>query len=71
MDKFIFNLMDLIIVIYNHIHHTYTHTHTQIYNDTVEMKPIRGGLRGRSVLGIDPDTAPLVSKRFTARHLLC
>lgn len=30
------------------------------------MEPIRGGLRGRSVLRIDPDTGPLVAKRFTA-----
>lgn len=44
--------------------HTYTHT------ETVEMELIRGGLRGRPVLGIDPDTGPLVSKRFTAADLL-
>jgi len=38
-------------------------THTQ--TDTVGMEPIRGGLRGRPVRGIDPDTGPLVSKRLT------
>ena len=34
------------------------------------MELIRGGLRGRPVLGIDPDIGPLVSKRFTAGDLL-
>lgn len=62
--------MDLIIQLYT-ITYTMAHTHTHTHNDTVEMEPIRGGLRGRPVLGIDPDTAPLASKRFTAGDLLC
>ena len=59
-------------VMYNHIHpDTHTHTHNHAYTDPVEMEPIRGGLRGRPVLCIDPDTGPLVSKRLTAGDLLC
>lgn len=65
VDKFILH-RTVIRIQLTHTHtyiqnHTYaTHTHTR----AVVMKPIRGRLRGWPVLSIDPDTGPLVSKRF-------
>lgn len=65
VDKFIFYWMDQINQLYT-IAYTVTHTHTHINRHTVGTEPIKGRLRGRSVLRIDPDTGPLVAKRFTA-----